>query len=75
MGLRNFDAAVGDFDAAIELVGNDPDMILHRGVANAAAGHTDRALEDFDAILEIDPTSAVARSNRDALINAPRPAP
>ena len=67
MGLGEFQAAVADFDSAIELVGSDPDMILQRGLAHTALGHRDAALADFDEVLRIDPTSTIAQANRDRL--------
>lgn len=70
MALADHAGAVEDFDAAIELVGRDPDMLLRRGLAHRALGHGEQALADFDEVLALDPASAVARLERDAVLRA-----
>jgi regulator of sirC expression with transglutaminase-like and TPR domain len=68
MGLGQYREAANDFTAAIDLVGQDPDMILQRGLAHAALGERLVALADFEEVLRLNPTSAAARANRDILL-------
>lgn len=58
------DAAVADFNAALQI---DPDLgsaLTNRGNAHAARHETDAAIADFNAALQIDPNLAPALASR-----------
>lgn len=47
--LENFDAAIADFDTAMEIERNQPDAMINRGITMLAAGHdVDQALGYLD---------------------------
>lgn len=45
--------AVADLTTALDVVGDDPDLLLNRGMAYAAAGEVEQALADWAAALEL----------------------
>lgn len=56
--------AVRDFDAAIELVPGDTNLLLSRGASYGMSGDLDAAIRDFENVLALDPDSGVAYMNR-----------
>ncbi|MEY9930438.1 tetratricopeptide (TPR) repeat protein [Catenulispora sp. GP43] len=50
---QRFDAAVADLDRALEIVGDDPDLLYNRGYVNEAAGQPADAVRDYTRALEL----------------------
>ena len=48
-------------------------FFYHRALAYAALGQTDRALQDYDRALQLDPSLAAAARDRSALKQPARP--
>ena len=47
--LENYDGAIADFDAAMEIEANQPDAMINRGITMLAAGHdVDSSLRYID---------------------------
>jgi tetratricopeptide (TPR) repeat protein len=44
---------VEDLTATLEIIGEDPDVLLNRGLVYEAQGRADLALADFDRALEL----------------------
>ena len=55
MSLLSFDAAIVDFDRAIQLNPNEHTHYLNRGICKMKLNSLDEALKDFDAALLIQP--------------------
>jgi tetratricopeptide (TPR) repeat protein len=72
--LRDFGAAVGDFDAALALRPRYALAYFGRGLAHHAAGQSVSARDDYERALAIAPTLSEARQALAAL-RAGRPAP
>ena len=51
-------------DSAITLSPNYPDALNNRGLAYISNGQYDRAIQDFDRVLKLDPKDADAIKNR-----------
>src|SRR5215475_3823907 len=64
--LDQLDAAIQDFDQAIQLDPNDAVAFALRGAAWQRKGELDRAIQDYDRALEIDPNDATTLYNRGA---------
>lgn len=56
--------AIVDYDLALQLTPNHPEMYYNRGVAHYSVGKTQLALNDFDRAIELQPTMAEAFANR-----------
>ena len=65
--LRDFDAALKDYNAALEQDANRPDILNNRAVVFMAQGKYKEALADLEAALKQDDTYTLARSNRGVL--------
>jgi tetratricopeptide (TPR) repeat protein len=52
-GEHRFDDAVADLDRALDLVGDDPDLLYNRGYVNEAAGQSAEAVRDYTRALEL----------------------
>ena len=62
--MRNFGAAIGDYDQAMKRSGPSVTALLHRGIALHASGYTESAIKDYDALLAMSPGHATAMSNK-----------
>jgi tetratricopeptide (TPR) repeat protein len=65
--LRDFDAALEDYNAALERDGSRPDILNNRAVVYMAQGEYEKALADLEAALGEDDTYTLARNNRGVL--------
>lgn len=65
--LRDFEAALADYTAALEHDANRPDILNNRAVVYMAQGEYEEALTDLEAALTQDDTYVVARNNRGVL--------
>jgi tetratricopeptide (TPR) repeat protein len=54
LATGDLDAALAEFDAALEVDGRHVDTLISRGGTYQLAGDVDRALADYDAALRID---------------------
>ena len=63
-GLRQFDRAIADFDAAIRLQPNYSNAFENRGDAYQYKGELDRAIEDYDRAIEFEQKSSRVLYNR-----------
>jgi len=64
-GIKNleagkFEEALSDFDQALLLNQDDPDLWNHKGVALRSLGRYDEAIECFNKSLQIDPRDKTA---------------
>jgi tetratricopeptide (TPR) repeat protein/predicted aspartyl protease len=66
-GRRDFDAAIADFDRAIELDAADPENFYERGLALWQSGQPRRAFADFNKVIELEPDHAEALLARGTL--------
>ncbi|NRB08106.1 MAG: tetratricopeptide repeat protein [Richelia sp.] len=57
-------AAMADYNKAIELAPNETDPYLNRGTALEGLGKWDEAIADYNHVLELDPQDAMAYNNR-----------
>lgn len=64
LALANYDAALKDFDRAIEAAPNNADLYNLRGQVYAALGDQERAIEQYNRAIELDPTLVDAFNNR-----------
>ena len=62
--LKQYDAAIADYTAAIGLKPDDALAYLNRGVANAKLGEYFPAISDYDMAIHLKPGSADAYYNR-----------
>lgn len=61
---HHLEAAIADYDKAIELAPEAPDPYLNRGTALEGLGRWEEAIADYNHVLELDPTDAAAYNNR-----------
>lgn len=61
---NKLDAAIADFNQAIELAPDQADPYLNRGTALEAQGNFQAAITDYNQVLKIDPQDAFAYNNR-----------
>jgi tetratricopeptide (TPR) repeat protein len=62
------DAAIADFDEAIELDLEEATAYYLRGITYYRKGDFDRAIADFDEALRLDPNHSSAREGREAAL-------
>ena len=62
--LGEFDLAVADYDAALDLVPDDATTLSNRGAALLELKNYPMALDDFNLALQIAPENAMALTNR-----------
>jgi Flp pilus assembly protein TadD len=55
--IRNFDAAIPEYEEAIRLQPNEPIAHYNIAVALEAAGENARARQEYEAYLQLSPTS------------------
>ena len=60
--LDEFDKAMSDLTAAIELNPNDAEAFIARGMTYAEQDDLDKAIGDYSSAIKIDPENAVALS-------------
>jgi tetratricopeptide (TPR) repeat protein len=53
--LKNYEAAIENFEAAVDLDPNSTTALRYRGVAFAAMGDVNRASHDYEAVLRLKP--------------------
>lgn len=58
------EAAIADYNQAIELAPDATDPYLNRGTALEGLGKWEAAISDYDRVLELDPKDAAAYNNR-----------
>jgi TonB family protein len=61
---RDYDRAIADFSALIQLTPGRADAYNHRGVAYGTKNELDRAIADFDKAIQLDPQLKNAHNNR-----------
>jgi uncharacterized protein YecT (DUF1311 family) len=66
-GIRNYRAAVADYDEAIKHNANDPIIFNNRGIAHGNQGKIDQAIADFSEAIRMDPKFAEAFAHRGLL--------
>lgn len=64
------DRAIQDFESALRLVPNAPDVWNGLGTAQAASGRLDLAIASYDAAIRLDPNHAIALFNRGLALRA-----
>ncbi len=62
--VGDYTSAIADYNYALMLSPQNPEIYYNRAVAHYSVGHTDLALQDFDRTLQIQPTMAEAYANR-----------
>ncbi|WP_416899676.1 MAG: tetratricopeptide repeat protein [Minwuia sp.] len=62
--LREYEAAIRDYDLAVRIRPGYTDAIVNRGLTYRRMGDSDRAVEDYDLALTMDPDHRIARINR-----------
>lgn len=62
--LRQYDAAITDFDYAIKLNPDSASNFLYRGLCYYGLGRFDLAMKDFSKMIELNPNSKEAYYNR-----------
>jgi tetratricopeptide (TPR) repeat protein len=65
--LRDFEAALNDYNTALGLDANRPDILNNRAVVYMAQGEYEDAMADLEAALAQDDTYTLARNNRGVL--------
>lgn len=65
--LRDFESALADYNTALGLDANRPDILNNRAVVYMAQGEYDEALADLEAALAQDEAYTLARNNRGVL--------
>ena len=63
-GSKDLDAAVTDFNKALELAPAEPDALIARGEAREEMGQYDQAVEDYTAVLSKNPKNEKALKHR-----------
>ena len=66
-GRLDFEAAIADFDRAVELDASDAENFYERGLARWQSGQPNRAADDFDAALKLKPDHVQALLARGTL--------
>ena len=61
---NKLDAAIADFDRAIDLTDQFPDPFLNRGIAYELKQNWQKAIADYNQVLALDPQDPVAYNNR-----------
>ena len=61
--LKNYNKAIIDFRLAIKLNPTDPNFFINRGLALEEMGKVEKAKEDFNRALQIDPGNTLANYN------------
>lgn len=61
---NHLEAAIADYDRAIELAPDQPDPYLNRGASLENAGRLTEAIADYNRVLAIDPDDPAAYNNR-----------
>ncbi|MEM7744825.1 MAG: tetratricopeptide repeat protein [Pseudomonadota bacterium] len=64
--ISNFEAAVSDFDSALELSPDDPVILNNRGNSHALSGDLRKAIADHTRAIELAPNMQTAWNNRAA---------
>jgi tetratricopeptide (TPR) repeat protein len=62
--MGDAEAALQDFDAALEIDGRNVECLMTRGAVNKKLGRLAEAVHDFSRVIELQPTSAKAYVNR-----------
>jgi len=62
--IKEYEAALADYDAAIALRPDHDDTWLNRGLTRRRSGDVEGALADYAEVLRINPANALARTNR-----------
>lgn len=70
LASEDYAAAVQHYDKLIDPANPDSLSVYRRAVALAAAGQTDRALEEYGSALKLDPKASLAYLNRGVLLAA-----
>jgi len=60
------DAAITDYDKALEIKANDPNLYVSRGKAHFSKKEFDKSVKDYDKAIQLAPKTAVAFLNRGA---------
>ena len=68
LASEDYAAAVQHYDTLIDPANPESLAVYRRAVALAAAGQTDRALEEYGSALKLDPKASVAYLNRGVLL-------
>ena len=58
------ESAIGDYNKAIELTSNYPNLYNNRGSAKSELGRYEEAITDFDKAIRLNPDLSIAYSNR-----------
>lgn len=61
---NKLEAAIADFDQAVELAPDASDPYLNRGTALEGQGKYEAAIADYNRVLELNPNDAMAYNNR-----------
>jgi tetratricopeptide (TPR) repeat protein len=61
---NKLEAAIADYNKAIELAPSAPDPYLNRGTALEGQGQYEAAIADYNRVLELDPRDAAGYNNR-----------
>jgi tetratricopeptide (TPR) repeat protein len=61
---NKLEAAIADFNKAMELAPDAPDPYLNRGAALEGLGKWDEAIADYNRVLDLDPNDPAAFNNR-----------
>jgi tetratricopeptide (TPR) repeat protein len=64
IGENQIEAAIADFNKAIEIAPDFPDPYLNRAVGYEFQGKWTEAIKDYNKVLTIDPNDAMAYNNR-----------
>ncbi len=59
-----YEEAIQEFNKAIEIDPNNPEIYFYRGNTYADKGDSDKAIDDFTKAIQLDPTNANAYYNR-----------
>ncbi|MEI8277836.1 MAG: hypothetical protein WCG00_17775 [Hyphomicrobiales bacterium] len=65
--IYEFDRAIDDYTAALEISPTPADVLSSRGFTNATAGNDELALADFEASLRINPKQAFSLQGRGSI--------
>ena len=62
MATGKYDAAIEDFNAALNVDANNADAWAGLGVAYEKSGNKAKAIESYNRAMQVDPQNAVARA-------------
>lgn len=65
--LGDYPSAIADYDRALMLSPENPEIYYNRAVAHYSVGHSEQAVQDFDRAIQLQPTMAEAYANRSTL--------